>query len=744
MSNFATAPFGHSGADRAPSSHALRLGHVPQARPVALAVALLVAGACAPAMGWAQTDAPAASASEAASNTAPTLGTVTVRDSVSVGPSEASPSFGVRSTSTATGLDLSLRETPQSVSVTTQAQIQAFGLHEVRSLLAGVTGVQVEKIETDRTYFSARGFDITNFQEDGIGLPFASGLLNGDMDTAIYDRVEVVRGANGLLSSTGNPSATVNFVRKRPTAQLQASAGLTVGSWQLRRLDADLAGPLNASGSVRGRLIVADEDKHSYLDRYRASKQVAAGIVEADLGLSTVLTVGHAQQNNRPKGLMWGALPLYFSDGSAIDYDSSASSGPAWTRWNTNDSRSFAELLHDLGNGWSAKASLNQRRVQSDTAMLYVYGTPDRQTGTGLFSWPSTYNHQERQTMADVQLKGPFELAGRQHEAVVGLMSGRNKVDMASSYDDLGQALTLQDVLDGSFSRPAFDEGVSEFGHRIDKRHTLYGAGKFALTDDLKLIAGLNITRASSEGEQYGNSHNYRATKTQPFAGLVYDFHPNLSAYGSAASIFNPQTELDINGAVLDPIEGRTAELGLKFESTDKRLNGSLAVFHTKQDNTAESAGFVNGMTVYRGVNATARGFEAEIAGTVAEGWQLTAGYAHQRIKGDNGENARTFVPRQTLRLSTTVQIDAVPGLELGASLKWQSAISRDQGGGVTSTQDAYALMDLMARYTFNQHWSVTANLRNLSDEKYLNSLMWAQNYYGDPRSVSVSLNWRY
>ncbi|MEZ5704883.1 MAG: TonB-dependent siderophore receptor [Burkholderiaceae bacterium] len=686
----------------------------------------------------------AARAQSATTTTPATLEAVVVRAEAVSAPTEQSPAFGAPVSSSATGLDLRLRETPQSISVTSQAQMQAFGLNEVRTLLSAVTGVQVEKVETDRTYFSSRGFDITNFQEDGIGLPFASGLLNGDMDTAIYDRVEVLRGANGLLSSTGNPSATVNFVRKRPTTQFQASVGLTLGSWNLRRVDADLAGPLNASGSVRGRLVVADEDKDSYLDRYQAGKKVASGVLEADLGDATVLTVGHAVQKNRPQGLMWGALPLYYSDGTAIDYDSAASSAPAWTRWDTDDSRSFAELLHDLGGGWTTKASLIHRRIRSDTAMLYIYGTPERDTGTGLFSWPSTYEHQERQTIADVQVKGPFELGGRQHQAVIGLMAGRNKVDMASSYDELDEALTLQEVLDGSFARPAFDKGVSAFGHRIDKRHTAYGVGKFALTDDLQLIAGLNVTRARREGVEYGSAQNFSATKTQPFAGLVHDLHPNLSAYGSVASIFNPQTELGVDGTVLDPIEGRTTELGLKFESTDKRLNGSVAVFRTKQDNTAEYAGFANGISYYRGVNATASGFEAEIAGTVAPGWQLSAGYAQQRIKGEDGQNARTFVPRQTLRLSSTVAIDAVPGLELGASVKWQSAISRDQGGGITSHQDAYALVDLMARYTFNPHWNLTANLRNATDEKHLNSLLWDQNYYGDPRNVSVTLNWRY
>ena len=54
------------------------------------------------------------------------------------------------------------------------------------------------------------------------------------------------------------------------------------------------------------------------------------------------------------------------------------------------------------------------------------------------------------------------------------------------------------------------------------------------------------------------------------------------------------------------------------------------------------------------------------------------------------------------------------------------------------------ALLDLMARYRFSKHWSLTANLRNTTDEKYLNSLLWDQNYYGEPRSASVTLNWAY
>ena len=129
---------------------------------------------------------------------------------------EGSDDYGLKAQTTATRLPLSLKETPQSVSVVTRAQIDDFQLNDVNALLATVPGVNVQAAETDRFYYSARGFDIQTFQIDGIGLPFAFEVQTGSIDTATYDHIEVVRGAPGLLSSTGNPSAVVNFIRKRP------------------------------------------------------------------------------------------------------------------------------------------------------------------------------------------------------------------------------------------------------------------------------------------------------------------------------------------------------------------------------------------------------------------------------------------------------------------------------------------------------------------------------------------------
>lgn len=166
--------------------------------------------------------------------------------------------------------------------------------------------MQVQEVETDRTYYTARGFDITNFQYDGISVPFVYGNVEGDLDTAMYERVEVIRGANGLISGTGNPSATVNFVRKRPTVVPQARVDLTAGSWDKRRIDTDVSGALNDAGTVRGRVVYANENKNSYLDRYSREKNVFHGVLEFDLDDRTVFTLGHTLQTSDANSPMWG------------------------------------------------------------------------------------------------------------------------------------------------------------------------------------------------------------------------------------------------------------------------------------------------------------------------------------------------------------------------------------------------------------------------------------------------------
>jgi outer-membrane receptor for ferric coprogen and ferric-rhodotorulic acid len=84
----------------------------------------------------------------------------------------------------ATGLDLSLRETPQSVTVIDRQRIEDFALTNIADVLDQAVGVNVNRNETDRTDYTSRGFEVTNRQVDGIGVALQGGTQFGDLDTA--------------------------------------------------------------------------------------------------------------------------------------------------------------------------------------------------------------------------------------------------------------------------------------------------------------------------------------------------------------------------------------------------------------------------------------------------------------------------------------------------------------------------------------------------------------------------------
>ena len=225
----------------------------------------------------------------------------------------------------ATKLPLEVIDTPQSVSVIGQDLIEDFGFDEINDALAVVPGINVEQVETDRTYYTARGFDISWLMVDGLATPNVYGPTSGALDTVFYQRVEVVRGANALLSGIGNPAGTINFVRRRPTGETGGSAALSYGSWDTIRGEADLDIALDETGSwglrATGAITTGDSHLRDYTsDRY-AGQLVLAGEITPTLSLA----MGYSHQQNNADNVLWGALPLLFTDGTPTDYPAGTS-----------------------------------------------------------------------------------------------------------------------------------------------------------------------------------------------------------------------------------------------------------------------------------------------------------------------------------------------------------------------------------------------------------------------------------
>ncbi|MEX0730408.1 MAG: TonB-dependent siderophore receptor [Aquisalimonadaceae bacterium] len=663
---------------------------------------------------------------------------------------EGTDAYTTASSNAATKLDMSLRETPQSISVITRTLLDDFGLTNANDALETTPGITVERVETDRTYYTARGFDITRFQFDGIGAPLVYGVVDGDLDTAVYDRIEVVRGANGLMTGTGDPSATVNFVRKRPTEDLQASIDLTAGTWNKRRVDADVSGSL--TDSVRGRLVFAHQDRESYLDRYEHEKTVFYGVLEADITADTVLTLGHTQQENKADSPLWGALPLYYADGTPTDYDVSASTSADWAYWEGRHRTSFVELAHWFDNGWRAKAIVSRKDFTENSKLFYVYGTPDRGTpGSDLYAYPSRYDSDNRQLLVDLYATGPFGLFGRTHELMIGAGRARSEVTDVSNYGEgIGTEMSEDQVWDGSYPEPEFTAG-REGSEWTDTQASIYSAARFSVTDRLTSILGARVSRIDSEGESYGESKttSYDAVST-PYAGVVYDVAANHSVYASYTTVFQPQTALDRDRNRLDSVDGVNYEAGLKSELFGRRLNTGIALFRTEQNNVAEPGGVDadTGQQYYRAVDGiSSEGVELDIAGQVMPGVQLAAGYTYLTVEDKDGSRTKTYIPGHLVRVTASYRPVSLPRLKVGAGINWQDATYVQHAAGHRTEQDSYALVRLMARYAFSDNLSAALKINNLTDEKYRASMYWAssgQGYYGAPRNANLTLSWQY
>lgn len=670
----------------------------------------------------------------------------------------------IKGSAGATGLDLSLRETPQSVTVVSAQQIKDFALSDANQLLQTLPGVNVEADETDRTYYNSRGFDIVNFQVDGVGQPLDWGLQVGALDTAIYDRVEAIRGATGMLTGTGNPSATINYIRKRPTKDFQADLAASYGTWDDKRVTADVSGPLNADKTLAGRFVYAGTDTDSYLDYYHDKRNVFYGVLSYDITPKLKATAGYSQADNLAQGVTWGALPLVYSDGTPIPYKVSATSSAPWTYWNTHDHQTFGELSYGFDNGWTIKGIYTRKSYNEDAKLLYPSGNPDPvtgldpDTGLGIYAYSGIYPSIIKQDMFDVIASGNVNLFGREHQVVFGV----NNAHAASyKWERFADLFYYDPILDGKIIAPAEPAYPDPYLAEQIKTDTtrVYGAIHLNLSDRLKGIVGFNAVDLKAVGASYGVSEDRAENKVSPYVGAVYDLSANVSLYASYSDIFAPQAESDINFRRFDAATGRSYEAGLKSEWFGKRLYATAAVFKTEQDNLAEFTGYLQhddetlpgytdnpdlaGKAYYTGIDTVVKGYELEVAGKLTPDWSVNGGWTDLSIKDPAGNNVRNYLPRKTLKLATTYAVPQARDLKLGAAVRWQSDVSTFSGG-YPFTQKAYAVVDLTGSFRVSDHVRAALNVKNAFDEKYFGGLQWDQAFYAAPRSVMLTLNYTY
>ncbi|MGP5142630.1 TonB-dependent siderophore receptor, partial [Vreelandella alkaliphila] len=300
-----------------------------------------------------------------------------------------------------------IKDIPQSVSVLTRERLNDQNLTSLKEAMEQTTGISVMSYGSNQYQLRSRGYDIDSLMLDGsrVEAPYGSLANTGLYDTALYDRVEVMRGPTGILTGSGEPSGTVNLARKRARRDFGFDMSLSAGSWDTYRSTIDVTGSLNESGSLRGRIVGVYDEQESFVDEVNAQNAIGYGTLEYDFTPDTTLSVGVARQteDSRPHS----GLPVA-SNGNLFDVDRSTYLGSSWDRSHANATRYFADLKHYLNNGGFFSLKANQietyrMNVTSSEGALVL----DEDSGD-MLTRNSSWSNRTKSESLEARLTTPF------------------------------------------------------------------------------------------------------------------------------------------------------------------------------------------------------------------------------------------------------------------------------------------------------------------------------------------------
>ncbi|MCJ1960438.1 TonB-dependent siderophore receptor, partial [Novosphingobium mangrovi (ex Hu et al. 2023)] len=704
---------------------------------------------------------------------------------------EDTKSYTAEETSISIGLPISPRETPQTVTVITRQLLDDQQIETIDDVLATAPGItSYQNDNAGRTTYRARGFDVSNYRIDGMQVDGQSNFSGGGASTNmdLYDSVQIVRGANGLLGGTGDPSATIYLQRKQPGTELGASGSLVLGNWDKRRVMGDLNAPITADGNVRGRLVFSDESTDTFREREHADRRAILANFAANLTPTTVLNAGVQYERTVNKGSSWGTnVSIWFADGTLANLPRSTNPVADWSVSRRKATTAFVNLDHRFANDWHVKmgyartdsSAYNNLGIAKINRGGSGYAGFWNQDGTGAYLNAMHSEYSEDRDNVAVTLNGPLHLFGREHQLMFGFNGFWSESTSWTFDGDLGnctiggvptfrgcqyraEGLPIDDwrSWDGSYAN---FETFRTDARGIDRTRNIggYAAGRFSLADGLTAIVGARISDYKTSGGDYDIANIYTADTDPthekgvftPYAGLVYDVTDTLSVYASYTDVFTPQGNLrDEDDRLLPPVTGSSYEAGIKGAFYGGKLNTSLAFYRNEQSNVAENTGELNevtGLDIYRTVDGVvSKGIDFDASGELLPGWNVFFGYSYLDVSGLSYQRD----PHSQLRLSTSYTLPgALDRLTIGGGItaqsktEWSTNPGRPLGDGTYDDSNldvsGYTLVNLMARFQATENIQISANVTNLTDKTYYRQFGFYDGLiYGEPRSYSVTL----
>ncbi|TCM67036.1 outer membrane receptor for ferric coprogen and ferric-rhodotorulic acid [Acinetobacter calcoaceticus] len=655
-----------------------------------------------------------------------------------------------------------LKEIPQSVTVLSREQIEQQGLKTLDDVMLKTTGVTREQTWLNNNY-SSRGLKITNIRYDGGGASSMQGRSN-NADMAQYDSVALLRGADGLFGA-GEAGGVINLNSKRPQADPAIVGSISAGSWNNYRAEVDATGALNQDQSIQGRVVAVFQDQDFFYKPTQNRREMLYTALNFELSPETTWFTGASYQRDKTDAFN-ASLPRW-EDGADLGLPREHSFNAPWGWMKRENISIFSNLVHQFNDDWKAQLNIRHNIGDDSANNAEIEGAvayQDRQS-----EW---WRYQEmtefKETSYDLNLQGSFEFLNQRHDLILGLDHVSSQKDHQQNWIKYGKGDVFDPVAPPEWDFPAQDWAIV---NQTDNSKTgLYGSLRIRPVENLALIAGGRYVLKDKNVQQNRVSGKDTLTDQDklfiPYFGLVYDLTQQISIYASSAEIYKSQANLlDVNQQPLDPITGRNYELGIKTSLMDDQLNASFALYQVKKtgEGTRISGPFSSPCCYIGSGSLLSQGFDIELTGMLSPDWNISAGYTYN--DNENKANSQfvlnSYTPKHLLKIWSHYRMDAVlPGLSIGGGVTAQSknfkrgkVTSRDPITGaigdahfVNIEQPSYAVWSMRVGYEIDPHWDVALNLDNLFDKRYYSTIgdASAGNFYGEPRSVLLTLRGKY
>jgi iron complex outermembrane receptor protein len=680
--------------------------------------------------------------------------------------------FKAETQTTASKLELTLRETPQSVSVITQESLrerQVVDFGQALEMSAGVNQFSGAGPFGGQAGFGFNETTIRGIQIDSVHDVREDGFVNTTYyampDMAIYDRIEVIKGPNSVVYGRGSAGGLINRIRKKPLAESQAEVALSAGSFDTYRADLDVTGPLTSSNTVRGRLVAAYKDEGSFVEGIETERTMLAPSVDVDLTSTTRLLLEGLYQHD--DFIPNSGMPLVdLGDGryGAANVRRSLYFGVPTKKENEWDIYSGnVQLEQALGDRWLATLRLNKNKTKTPMQIeryAYFFAEGDDLETTDIVERRgdtllvrNDFSIDRDIWAGELQLAGDFDVAGKTVKVAAGMELSDNDYHRRGAYAYLGYA-NIYDENFADLPDAEVSPGV-EYTTR-NKSRGIYLQAQVRPIERLSVLLGLRHDDSDSERDTISAQtvSQKEVDDVTGRVGLTYDLTQQVSVYGLYAQSFSPVIfDVDQNGNILDPETGEIYEVGLKTEWFEQRLGLNAAIYRIDRDKIPVSAETGPGEPEYSISSGLQRseGFEVEVNGQPLPGWNLSVAY--NRLDSEFKDPRDAFFgakPGGTadwqLGLHTSYELQSGPlqGFGIGGTLF--AIDDRGLSTFVRGTLDGYERFDLNLFYKGLPSYEVALLIRNVFDERYIEGAdrATAIAHFGSPTAALLTVRHRF